>query len=273
MRITNGLWAGLVAVCLWAPSAASSDRLPGIALPRRQVALHASSEGRLMKVHVREGQRVEAGAALAELDRSIQEAIVAAAVLRAGGRSALRRAEKELAEAAIVLAQITRAHERDAARDWEVRRAALRRDLAQVAVEAAREAIAVAEAELELERRRLARLTLTAPWEGLVTRVAADPGATVGPNDPILVLINLEALEAEVHLSVDLYPRMKVGQTYKLSAGEPIGRVVEGRLIYASKMIDPASRTFRCVFEIDNADRAMPAGFPVQLVEPGAAAP
>ncbi len=286
MKLVNGIKAWVCAIALGLvcvthavaqPVAtladrATIDRLPGLALPKRQVALHTPMEGKLLKVHVEEGQRVAEGQKLVEMDRQLQAAVVEAVKLRATSRSALERARLELAEAEIMHEQVAKAFAQDAARQWEVRRAKLRRDLAQVAVEAAAEAIAVAEAELKLEQARLERLTMTAPWEGLVTRVAADPGATVGPSDPIVVLIDLRTLKAEIHLSVDLYEKMVVGKTYKLSAGKPIDRQIEGRLTYASKVIDPASRTFRCVFEIDNPDKAMPAGFPVQLVSGGGAA-
>jgi len=160
------------------------------------------------------------------------------------------------------------AFESGAAEQWEVRRARVQRELAQVAVEAAKEASAVAEAELKLERRKLERYTLRAPWAGYVARIGVDPGATVTGDSGVLQLIDLRALKAEFHLPVELYDKINTGQRYRLAAEPPVNRRLEAECTLVTRMIDPASETFRCVMRIDNADGKLPAGFAVRLIWP-----
>jgi len=147
----------------------------------------------------------------------------------------------------------------------EVRRAQLRRDIARVAVKSAREKHRVAEAELQLEMRRLDRFRLTAPWDGIVRKVPAEVGATLTRRDPVVQLVCLDELEAEIYLPAELHGRLEVGRTYRLRASAPVGRAVQGELTFADPVIDPGSQSFRCVFTVDNADGALPAGFAVEL--------
>jgi len=45
-----------------------------------------------------------------------------------------------------------------------------------------------------------------------------------------------------------------------------VNREIHARLIRRAQEIDPASDTFIAVFEIDNQDHALPAGFRVHLI-------
>ena len=240
----------------------------GIALPERQVDLNAPVTGRIATVPVEEGQTVEAEAVLATMDSAVQEAVVAAAKLRAERASELNRAKLQLEEASVKLQSTKEAFEKGAAEDWEVRRSRVERDLAQVAVDAAKEETAIAEAQLALERERLERFTLRAPWPGYVSRVAAAPGATVSGESAIMRLIDLSTLRAEFYLPAALFDKIAEGRRYVLAAERPVGQRVEAECIVVTRMIDPASETFRCVMRIANPRVELPGGFAVRLIWP-----
>lgn len=247
---------------------AGDPALRGIAMPIRRVELNAPLSGTVAEVGVQEGQTIEADAVLARMESDVQEAVVKAAELRAGRESELKRAKLQLEEAEVKLESTKEAFEKGAAEDWEVRRARVERDLAEVAVEAAKEATEVAAAELALERQRLERFTLRAPWAGYVSRVVVDPGATVSGEAAIMQLIDLATLKAEFNLPADLYDQIVEGRRYMLRAERPVESEVAARCTLVTRMIDPASETFRCVMRIDNPRGELPAGFGVRLIWP-----
>jgi len=268
MILSRALPAAAACIIALASSTLAQDgqSMRGMVLPGKQVLLNAPVDGTVATIGVEEGQHVKADALLVQMDARIQQAVVAAAELRAGSNAELERAKLELEEANVTLDRMTEAFEQHAAREWEVRRAKLRRDIAAISVEAARETRQVAAAELKLESERLDRFKLVAPWDGVVTRVPAEEGATLSRSDPVVQLVSLAELKANIYLPAELQPKVEVGRTYRLTASAPVGRVIEGKLTFADAVIDPASQAFRCVFTIDNADGKLPAGFAVELV-------
>ncbi len=245
---------------------APSADLRGIVAPSQQVMVTAPLDGRVDQVMVEEGQVVDADALLARMDASIQQIVVEAARLQAEATGEMKRAELLAEEARIMHERMVRAAENDAASEWEVRRTQLQRRQAEAQLQALRERRAMDRATLRLEQERLDRHALRAPFAGRIVRVRVEDGATVAAGDPIVSLIHLDPLEAQISLPAAMYGQLEVGRTYQLRAGEPVNRQLEARLKTIDPIIDSASRTFRCVFEIDNPDDQMPAGFTVRLL-------
>ncbi len=244
------------------------DDLTGIARPSHQVTLTAPLDGVLDEILVSEGDDVTAGQTVARMDDGIQRAAVEVARLRAESTGEMRQAELSLAEAQILVDRYTQAYEKDAASDWEVRRAELQRDQAAARRDGLREQRQQARANLALELARLERHRINVPFDGRVVREAAEPGATLARGDSVLIIIALDPLEAELHLPAALYGQLQSGDKVTLEAGEPVNRDLTATVKITDPVIDPASRTFRCMFTIDNADKQMPAGFTVQLPWP-----
>jgi len=263
-------WTGLFPHALAQPGSdrGGSEQIRGMVLPIQQVLIHAPVDGIVAKLPVKEGDLVEEGDLLLQMDDEVQKAVVAASKLRAEATANLERARLEHEEATIALERMEEAQQQRAAREWEVRRARLRRDISRVAMEAARENQAIAEAEVVLETRRLSRFAVHAPWDGVITSVAVERGATLTRDDAVVRLLSLRRLKAEIYLPASLHGKVKVGGDYELEAGEPVNRTIASTLTFAAPVIDPGSQTFRCVFTIDNPDRKLPAGFAVTLPDP-----
>lgn len=251
--------------------AEESPAFRGVVAPIRQSLLTAPIDGVLAHIRVAEGQVVEAGVVLAEMDDTAQRIAVDAARLEAQAEGKLLEAQLVVDEAQITLDRVQASFERKAAAEWEVRRATLQRDQAAAGLRAAEEQRAIAQQRLKLEEERLRRLRLYAPFAGHVTRVELDEGATVARGDTVLRLVSLESLEAELLAPADLFGKLQVGESYKLHAEAPIDRELWGTLKSVEPVIDAASGTVRCVFHVPNPAEAMPAGFIVQLPWPQSA--
>lgn len=246
----------------------TDERFRGLVVPSKEVILNAPRNGKVMTINVEESDEVKQGDALAVMDNRVQHVRVAAAQLRVSQTATLRRALFALQEMQILLDRIQITREQDAAGEWEVRRTQLQRDQAQAAYDAEKENAAQAKEELNLEEEVLEQHVIRAPFDGVVIRIATEAGATLTDSDPIVRLAALDVLEAQLYLPVELFGKLQVGQTYQMLAEEPVSRMLEGKLKTIEPIVDPASRTFRCVFEIANTDKKMPAGFLVRLTWP-----
>jgi RND family efflux transporter MFP subunit len=243
-----------------------AERLRGVVVPSQQVVLAAPVDGILAEVLVEEGQFVAADQKLLRMDDAVQRLAVEAARLRAESEAPLRSARLAVEEAAILVQRMEEAFAKDAASEWELRRMKLQQEQAQAEYDATLEQQALAQVNLRLEQQRLQRYMLSAPFDALVVRLTAEPGSTMTRGDQIASLIVLNPLEAHIFVPAEQFGRLEVGRSYPLEADAPVNRQIEGRLKTVDRVIDSASQTFRCVFEIDNPDHTMPAGFTVHLV-------
>ncbi len=236
-------------------SSQSDERFRGLVTPSKQVILGAPLDGLIKDVVIEENTPVKAGDILVQMDDELQVNAVELARLE------VVKNELALGEAEIQYDRIQELAKSNAAQEWEVRRNKLQRDSAEVAVQRAKET-------LKLEQAKLSKYKLTAPFDGIVTRIATEDGGSLRQGEQMLTLVALAPLEAQTFLPVELYGVLKAGQMYQVEAQEPVNRRIVARLKTFEPVIDSASRTFRCIFEIDNPDGQLPAGFSIRLIWP-----
>lgn len=246
------------------PPAATDPQLPAVVRPSLFVQLPSLSPGIIKSVNVREGQIVRAGDLLIQLDDRVAQARLEVASVRTTLTGAVERAkvDKRLAEER--LERLQRVVNSGAGRAYELKEAEGAVDQAAATIRQQQDLLDAAEAERQLAEAQLEELKIVAPFDGLVTRIHRKTGAV----DPSLVLIdiaNLAFLEVELNVSSAKYGQVKRDQTVKLKADRPISGIVEGKVLAVSPIIDSASDTFRCLIQIDNRQRKLPAGFRVTL--------
>jgi len=244
------------------------ERLRGLVRPSKQVKLNAPLDGRVETISVVEGQHVEAGAELARMDDAIQKAVVAAARMRAADDAQIRRQKLLLEEADIQLERMVELEKTGAAQEWELRRQRLQRDANAAALDAAKNEKQLAEQNVRLEEAKLERYSILAPFDGMVVRIDTEAGASLTNRDTILTFFQMDPLEAVLFLPVELYGKLKPGRDYTFIAEEPVNTELTGKLKTIEPVVDAASRTFRCIFTIENPEKKLPAGFTVRLPWP-----
>jgi RND family efflux transporter MFP subunit len=173
----------------------------GVVKPQRSVDIAAKHQGRVVALHVEQGERVAAGAVLIELD------------------AAELQAERAAAEAELGLARVER--------DWRARaadrleRLAQAESLSEDRLDEARYSVAAAEQRVKLATAQLAKIEallaetrLTAPFAGLVVARSAELGQLTQPGVPLLRL--------EDHSSLELHVRVKELDLPRIQAGAPV---------------------------------------------------
>lgn len=239
-------------------------QLPAVVRPSMFVALPSISAGIIQSVKVQEGMGVSKGDVLVQLDDRIFQARLAAATVRTKLIGALERAKIEQRVARERLQRLHRVVSMGAGRSYEIQEAQGAIDQATAAIRQQQDQLDSAESERQLTEAQLIELKITAPFDGVITRVRQKAGA-VDPTVVVIEMANLSQLEVELNVPSSRYGQLKVGQTIDMDADIPISSTIQGDILSVSPIIDSASDTFRCLVQIDNRDGKFPAGFRVKL--------
>jgi multidrug efflux system membrane fusion protein len=167
------------------------QRFPGALRARERAALAFLHPGTLAERHVRLGQSVAAGEALATLHNPALQPGVAAAegrVLEA--RTRLQQLQLDVERQATLV-------ERRLISDDALDQTRTRRD-------AARATLDQAQASLDEARNQLADAQLRAPFAGVIARFMAEPGDFVAAGQPVMQLVDPNSLEVEIALPGDI---------------------------------------------------------------------
>jgi RND family efflux transporter MFP subunit len=176
------------------------------------------SEGQLLEVRVREGDRVNAGQVLARYDDRIARAeLDKALAARAQAEAEHDRAERLVAEGFLSQDAMTRA--------------ATARDTAR--------------AEVRLLEARLQQMTLTAPIDGVVSQRLVEPGDATAKHEHLLTLIDPHRLVTEVEVSELALPRLRVGNSARVRIDALGDTAHPGRILRIHPALDPATRNGR----------------------------
>lgn len=270
-----------------ARSAAADDAVldaTGYVTARRQATVSAKVTGRVAEVLIEEGQRVRAGEVLARLDPVDADAQLALA------RSQLAAARAQLADLDVQRRQAERDAERadalaarklvspQAAEDARSRAASLAARLA-----AQREQAGVASRSVEVAAVALDNTIVRAPFDGVVTVKAAQPGEIVSPisagggftRTGIGTIVDMDSLEIEVDVNERYISRVASGQAVTANLNAYPDWDVPAHVITIIPTADRAKATVKVRIALDVKDeRIVPEmGVRVSFLDAATTAP
>lgn len=261
----------------------ASGRLEGT-----RVRISAQASGRITRLAVREGDRVEPGQLIAELDardeRSAAEgarATVAAADARVDeARRQVAALESQARFAATEAARYRRLFEADAVPRQAAERAETEAESLADQLQAARAAqqlalrqVDLARAQLDAAEVNLEETTVIAPVAGSVSAELARVGEMVVPGVPIVELLRADDMKLRVYLPLADANRVSPGGEARVyvesgSAGPYPGTVehIAGEAEFTPKDVhmpdERATLVFAVVIRLPNADPGLKDGFP-----------
>src|SRR6266545_952210 len=213
-------------------------RTTGQVRAERQVSLKGETQGTVIAVLVRPGDRVDSGQALVRLDPRPFDL-------------AVREAESQLGEALgryrdVLLGEDTT-------------------DAAPVAVErrrAARLRTGVDGAEARLEGAKLdrERATLRAPFAGTADQVQAVVGQRLAAGEPIATIVDLSSLTVEAAVLEHDLPLVRRGATATVSLAAGGGTLYAGRVLAVLPLVDTTTRAGRAVVRVRTGDGVLRPG-------------
>jgi membrane fusion protein, multidrug efflux system len=221
---------------------------PGTLEAKRESKIGVEVQGRIERVFVDEGDRVEAGAPLFQIDREPYE-------------MGLRQAQAELDHARAEKRQV----EADLARARELQKQnivpAQQIEKLETGVAVARSGEEQALQALALAQHKLDRTLVAAPYAASIVARLADEGTTalVQPQTIVLVLQESGELEARATIPESRLSLVRVGDPALIHI-EGIAAPIQTEVQSVSDAIDPATRTYTVRMRVPNAEHALKAG-------------
>jgi membrane fusion protein, multidrug efflux system len=190
---------------------------------RERVDVVPQQGGILAQIHVEEGDRVQSGDALAQLDDTEWRLQLEQAEARA-------RAAREAVERARALRGL------DLMSDQEVESLASDAD--------------VAAAEVDLARLRVEQARIRSPIAGTVTHRFVERGQQVSTSEPAFGVADLDRLEARIGVPERDIARVQVGQVARIIVEEGSPPVAQGRVERIRPVVDEVSGTVLVTVEV-----------------------
>lgn len=250
-----------------------------------QATIGVKVAGRVAKLHVDLGSRVEAGQVIAELERDDyefrvrqSEAMVEQTRARLGlgpndgdtvdpnNTAIVRQAAASLREARLMQGNADKLFKEGVASNVDYQRAGVALDAAEARFQAAIEEIHRARAELierraslALARQNLADTVVRAPFSGAITRRQATLGEYLPVNATVAVLVRWHPLRIRLEVPERQAGKVKLGQRIDVQV-ETSRATRSGRVVRLSPAIDAQNRTLRIEGEIPNEDGVLRSG-------------
>lgn len=193
-------------------------RAAGTVRLRRETPLAFVTDGRILRLEVREGDRVRAGQLLAALDTTAIDSDVAAS------ETGVKQARAELA------------------RQRELMKGGW---VAQARVDVAEASARQAEAARDGARFRQRFARIVAPSDGIVLRRLAEPGQTVAAGTPVLLLGEFASgYVLKVPLSATEVAGLRLGQPARVTLGDGDRPAIAGQIVEISGRADERTGSF-----------------------------
>lgn len=233
----------------------------GELVARTAVALSPDVSGRLLELAVDEGDAVSAGSVIGRVDdETARDRRAEARARLESARARVALAEAEVTGRANEIARREPLAARDAfpAAELDALRDALRVDEQALTVARAQEA--EAEAELAALRTELDRSTLVAPFDGLVVTRHVSAGAMVGPQTPVVTLVDPTSLRFVFRLAETRIGALSTDTHATLRFDAYPDRTFDARVSYIGSVVDRASRTVEVRLDVEPGDAALRDG-------------
>ena len=275
MILAGGIWYTLAGGTVYSVRTATAQAVGGIqgstsvldatgyVTARRQATVSAKVTGQVTDVLIEEGQRVQAGEVLARLDASDAQAQLNLA--RAQGEAA----RAQLEDLRLLLAQAQRDHARQ--RDLLARKLISQQaaDNARTLVDSRhamlvtqQRQVEVAERGIEAAEVSLDNTIIRAPFSGVITVKAAQPGEIVSPfsagdgftRTGIGTIVDMDSLEIEVEVNEAYIGRVQAEQPVQTTLNAYPDWGIPGKVIAIIPAADRSKATVKVRLSLDIKD-------------------
>lgn len=248
------------------PAVAETVGVPGFLEPLRTIRVASLEAGGIVERPVAEGDRVDAGAVLLQLDDAVLRASLAIAEHEAAATSDRDAAAAELAVRRRKLETLQRMAVDGHSGGEELARAQADHELGLARVRAAEERATAATLEVQRLQVQLARRTVVAPVDAVVSELPFEAGEAVSrPGETVAVLVQIDRLRATFHVPASAAASLRVKQSASVRVGD---ETIVGRIAMVAALTDAESGTVRVRVTLPNDEGQFRAGTACSLVLP-----
>lgn len=247
------------------------ERFSGNVKSVNQVSLYPEISGVIAQVFVNNGDFVEKGDKLVQLNTQILEKQLqqAEAGLRIN-RAQLKQAEAQLAQIKAEFDRVKQLEERDLTSQVEVDQIQARLLSAEADVELAEAQLAQSQSQVEERKEQLSKAVIRAPITGTVGQRNAEIGMQATPNTQLFLIGDLSRLKIEIVLTENMMNRINVGQTARVYVENSQGNEIalSAKLSRISPFLNEITRSTEAEIEITNENGLLRPGMfvPVDIL-------
>src|SRR5262245_10550718 len=225
------------------------------------VSVVPKTAGRLMDITVKLGDRVNRSQRIAKIeDQEILEQVRQAEAAFEVAKATIRQREADLALAKTNVERSRSLYQRQLLPQQTLDDAEAKYQSAQAALDLARAQNTQSESRLDELRINLQNTIITSPVNGFVARRAADPGAFVSQNSPVVDVVDITRVRLVANIVEKDLKQIGVGDTARVEVDAFPGEDFMGRIARVSPVLDPQTRTAPIEVEIANAQYRLKPG-------------
>jgi membrane fusion protein, multidrug efflux system len=225
------------------------------------VSVVPKTAGRLMDIAVKLGDRVNRGQRIAKIeDEEILEQVRQADAAFEVAKATIRQREADLALAKTNAERSRNLFQRQLLPQQTLDDAEAKYQSAQAALDLARAQNTQSQARLDELRINQQNTIITSPVNGFVSRRAADPGAFVSQNSPVVEVVDITRVRMVANIIEKDLKQIGVGDTARVEVDAFPGEDFMGRIARVSPVLDPSTRTAPIEVEIANPQYRLKPG-------------
>ncbi len=217
------------------------------------VSVVPKTAGRLQDISVKLGDRVNRGQRIAGIeDEEIREQVKQAEAAFEVAKATIRQREADLDLSKTNVERSRNLFQRQLLPQQTLDDAEAKYQSAQAALDLARAQNTQSQARLDELRINQQNTVITSPVNGFVARRAADPGAFVSNNAPIVDVVDIRRVRLVANIIEKDLKQIGVGDSARVEVDAFPGESFMGRIARISPVLDPATRTAAIEVEIPN---------------------
>src|SRR5262245_56251380 len=217
------------------------------------VSVVPKTAGRLQEITVRLGDRVNRGQRVAKIeDEEILEQVKQAEAAFEVAKATIRQREADLDLAKTNAERSRNLFQRQLLPQQTLDDAEAKYQSAQAALDLARAQNTQSQSRLDELRINQQNTIITSPVNGFVARRAADPGAFVSQNAPIVDVVDITRVRLVANIIEKDLKQIGVGDMARVEVDAFPGENFMGRIARVSPVLDPSTRTAPIEVEISN---------------------
>jgi HlyD family secretion protein len=217
--------------------------------------------GRMQEISVRLGDRVNRGQRIAKIeDFELVEQVKQAEAAQEVSKATIRQREADLQLAETNAERSRNLFARQLLPKQTLDDTEARYQAAVAQLDLARAQATQSNARLDELRITLANTIITSPVNGFVARRAADPGAFVSQNAPIVDVVDISRVRLVANVVEKDLKEIRAGDQASVEVDAFPGEMFMGRIARVAPVLDPATRTAPIEIEIPNGDYRLKPG-------------
>ncbi len=234
----------------------------GFTEPYLDSTLGVSVTGQVVKIHVKEGDKVNKGQVLLELDQAAEKLEVRRRQLLVDSRAEIAAVSRQLETLAAHLQATRELYETTGSVPREdLENQQLEHALAEVELLRLEQTKKREEIELDIARKQLKKRTLQAPFSGEIAEIIVSAGENCELDTKLVRLVNTSQGYFVANIEMTVSQQLSLGQDVELqfSTGlQPI--TMTGQIAFISPVIDPASGLRKVKARFNNPDGQLVPG-------------